>query len=261
MQTKPNIITIISDWGLRDHYVASFKGALMSKAPDAVIVDISHEVNKYQLKQAAFILKNSWKNFPEGTIHIIGVKSIESVECPHVVVQSNKHFFIGTDNGFFDLCIDTPIDRAIALDIIQDSPYYTFPERDRFIKAAVHILRGEPLEELGHELEKLKEFYKIQPVFYNNVITAHVVYIDSYGNVYFNLTKAEFDNWVGAKKIRIEYKGYEIQFVKAYDDVEISKACSFFSSSGFLQVAINMGSAANLLGIDDSSNIKITVLI
>ena len=78
------IITLTSDWGLKDHYLASVKGAIYSQLPGAVIVDISNQVSSFDLNQAAFIVRNSWRNFPDGTIHILGVNTEASIETPHI---------------------------------------------------------------------------------------------------------------------------------------------------------------------------------
>src|SRR5512133_2364165 len=97
------IITLTSDWGLRDHYTGSVKGAILRQLPDAVIVDISHSIQPHNLNQAAFIVRNSYRNFPEGTIHIIGVIEEASIESPHTLVVHDGHYFIGADNGIFSM--------------------------------------------------------------------------------------------------------------------------------------------------------------
>lgn len=99
------IITLTSDWGQKDHYAGAVKGAILTKMPEATIVDISHQIPPFEIEQAAFVLKNAWRNFPKGTVHIIGVNTEESDKFGHTVVEKDGHFFIGTDNGFFRCCL------------------------------------------------------------------------------------------------------------------------------------------------------------
>ena len=95
------IVTLTSDWGTRDYYAAAVKGTLLSMMPDVTIVDITHQINPFNISQAGFTLKHCYKNFPVGTIHIIAVETIESLDSPHVVVKAGGHYFISTDNGIF----------------------------------------------------------------------------------------------------------------------------------------------------------------
>jgi S-adenosylmethionine hydrolase len=135
------IITLTSDWGHSDHYIGAVKGSILSLLPDVKIIDISHQVAPFNIEQAAFILKNCYKNFPKGTIHIIGVNTEESDKNPHTVVFINDHYFIGTDNGIFSMIFDKPPKKIIELNIMQDSDYFTFSTRDRFVKAAIWALK------------------------------------------------------------------------------------------------------------------------
>src|SRR5512138_1750299 len=144
------IITLTSDWGLRDHYIGSVKGAILRQHPEAVIVDISHLVEPFNLNQAAFIIRNSYRSFPKGTIHILGINEEASIETPHTLVLHEGHYFIGADNGIFSLIFDEKPEQILEIDVVQDSDYYTFPSRDVFAKVACHIAQGLPYEELGH---------------------------------------------------------------------------------------------------------------
>ncbi len=97
------IITLTTDWGSKDHYLASVKGAILSKIPDATIIDISHEIAPFDLNQASYILKSVYKNFPKGSIHIIGVNCEASLDQSHVIIKEQEQYFIGADNGIFSL--------------------------------------------------------------------------------------------------------------------------------------------------------------
>ena len=100
------IITLTSDWGTKDHYLASVKGVILKQIPEARIVDISHNISPHNLTEAAFIIRNCYHDFPEGTIHIIGVSTIESEHTPHTIICTEGQYFIGADNGIFSLIFD-----------------------------------------------------------------------------------------------------------------------------------------------------------
>mgnify|MGYP001783033638 CR=1 FL=1 len=144
------IITLTSDWGLSDYYVGAVKGVIYSYCPQAVIVDITHNITPFDLKNAGFIVKNCYKNFPEGTIHILGIDTEESDEFSHIVVKADGHYFIGCDNGIFSIIIgDTPYE-AVTIEIPQDTGYFTFSSRDRFAKVASMLASGCQLSEIGN---------------------------------------------------------------------------------------------------------------
>ena len=120
------IITLTSDWGLKDHYVAAVKGTILSNMPEAIVVDISHDIPPFEIEQAAFVLRNAYPNFPKGSIHILGINTEESDKFGHTVIEHEGHFFIGTDNGIFSLLFELKPDKIVELTINQDSDYFTF---------------------------------------------------------------------------------------------------------------------------------------
>ena len=111
------VITICSDWNGRDYYLGALKGRLLSLCEGAQIVDMSHNIESYNIQQAAFIVKNAYHYYPEGSIHIITVNSETSSDQPYVVVYNNGHYFIGTDNGMFNLIFRDQPDEIIHLKV------------------------------------------------------------------------------------------------------------------------------------------------
>ena len=132
------IITLTTDMGTRDHYVAAVKGAIYSQLEEAKIVDISHHLARFDIAQCAFMLRNSYKEFPKGTVHIIGVDPVGSVDRGHMLVECDGHYFIGADNGIFSIIRCNP-EEYLQLNISQDSDDLTFPVKDVFAKAACHL--------------------------------------------------------------------------------------------------------------------------
>jgi hypothetical protein len=256
------IITLISDWGLSDHYVASVKGAILRRTPGVNIVDISHDIRHFDIKHASFVLRNSFRQFPEGTIHIIGIDSIESKAHQHLVVFAEGHYFIGADNGIFSLILESPPQKIISINVLQDTGYFTFPSRDRFAKVACHIAEGRDIEELGSPVPALVPKSLYQPVTEGNNILGRVMYIDAYENVFVNINEKLFRDTVQNRPFSINFRrdSYAINvLVKAYGDVPEGEMCALFSSNGLLQIAINQGKAASLLGLTIDYPVNVTV--
>ena len=256
------IITLTTDLGLKDYYIGSVKGAILSNCPQAIIVDISHNIEKFHIMEASFILKNAYKNFPEGTIHIIGVNTEASEETPHIAVYAEGHYFIGTDNGMFPLILDKRPDKIIALIPDTDKKLSTFPTKDIFVKAACHIAKGNPIEALGSVIENYTEKMPSRASTESNSIKGSVLYIDSYGNAITNITLEDFNLIGKSRNFKIQLKpsmkyaaefgdsDYSINAIrKTYSEVIEGEISALFNSSGLLEIAINKGNAARLLGM------------
>jgi S-adenosyl-L-methionine hydrolase (adenosine-forming) len=246
------VITLLSDWGLTDHYLAAVKGAILRILPGTMIVDISHNVNHFDIRQGSFIFREAFRQFPEGTIHILAIDDIESLRQAHVVVKAQGHYFICADNGLIPLILDEEPEKIIILRIPQDTGYFTFPARDRFAKAACHLAQSKPLEELGEETRKLNIKIHMKAIIEKEIIKGRVMFIDGYENAFTNITEKEFKDFVGNKPFTINFKrpDYKInKIVQAYGDVNEVEMCALFSTSGYLQIAVNKGKGASLLGL------------
>ena len=254
------IITLTSDWGLKDHYLASVKGALLGRMPDAIIVDITHLIPPFDIGQASFILRNCWKSFPKGTVHIVGINTEASLQTPHVAIAMEGHYFIGADNGIFGLIFDRQPDAIVELEIPQDGSTFTFSTRDVFVKAAVHLARGKDIEELGESRQTLNVKEHFNPVINEQGISGKIIYIDRYENVFTNISKELFLKVAANRKITIElgYTRYKLTRIsEAYGDVPEGEILALFSSTGLLQIAINKGNAAGLLGLSLDQAVRI----
>ena len=254
------IVTLTSDWGTRDYYAAAVKGTLFSMMPDVTIVDITHQINPFNISQAGFTLKHCYKNFPVGTIHIIAVETIESPDSPHVVVKAGGHYFISTDNGIFSLILDGKFDEAVCIDVPQDSDSFTFITRDRFARVASMIAHGEPLSNIGAPRERLNFGGAFCAVPRDNAISGVVTYVDSYGNIITNISKEMFDNERRGRDFTIMVKGdlYTVTKISdSYLDVGNVELVAIFGSHGFLEIALNRAPLATLYGINVDSPINV----
>lgn len=254
------IITLISDWGNSDYYTAAVKGMILSHIPDTQIIDITHEVTPFNSNEAAYILKNAYKNFPDGTVHIIGINTEESMNHPHTVAFYDKHYFIGTDEGIFSLIFDDDPDQVIELEIVQDTENFTFSSRDRFVKAAVHLIKGEPLEKLGSPKKEIKKKLLFEPIVDPNYIRGVIVHVDSYENLITNIPKSLFEKVVGKKKFSITFRSDSVSKISdSYGDVRPGEVVALFGSNNMLEIAINQANAASLLGMDLNHTVFVNI--
>lgn len=246
------IITLTTDWGSGNHYAGAVKGALLQRISGVQIIDITHDIPCFDIIQASFVLRNAYPAFPEGTIHLLGVNTEAGIDTPHVLVLHNGQFFIGADNGIFSLMFDKAPLEAIELEILQDSDYFTFSTKDVFVKAAAMIAGGKTLKELGHPYQALNERIAFKPVVYPGKIVGKVIFIDGYENVFVNIDKKLFRE-VGKGRdfmIGLRLPGEAIrQLYESYSDVVPGERLALFGTSGFLEIAINQGKAASLLGL------------
>ena len=244
------IITLISDWGLKDYYTAAVKGMIFKSFPEANVIDITHQIPPFDDAQAAYILKNAYKSFPDGTVHIIGVNTEESVNHPHSVAYYDKQYFIGTDNGVFSMIFEKKPDKMVVLDILQDTDHFTFSGRDRFVKAAVHLARGGNIEELGSATDDLVNKILFEPVVDKNSIRGVVAHIDIYENLITNIPRSLFMKAVKGRSFTISLRTGQARTIHtSYDDVSPGNIVALFASNDMLEIAINKGKAASLLGI------------
>lgn len=257
------IITLTSDWGRKDHYAGSVKGAIYRMLPEATIVDITHDIPAFDMNQAAFVARHACRDFPPGTIHIIDVNSEASIQSPHTLVQANGHWFIAADNGIFSLILDEQHpDLIIEIDIIQDSGYFTFPARDLFAKVACHIARGEDPKELGPVRSQIVRRMPLRPVVQGNMIRGHVIYIDHYGNAITNIPESLFRSAVKNNKFEITFRSpnYRITHIStSYKDVSLGEMLALFSTTGLLEIALRDDEAATLLGLGQDQPVLVEI--
>lgn len=255
------VITLTTDWGLKDHYVSAVKGYILSQLPGVNIIDISHLSPSHDMVQASFIFLNSYRNFPEGTVHVIGVNSIREDEenSEYIAVYDKGHYFIGCDNGFFSIVFPQDPEKIVLLSAAKDLKT-TFPERDIFVKAACHLANGGLPEDLGDEKTGMNRKLILQPVVDDKVIRAAVAYVDSYKNLITNVSKELFEQVARGRNFIIFIRSFEYELnkiSKSYHEVDKGEKLALFNSSGYLEIAINKGPASTLLGLKNGDSIRI----
>ncbi len=264
------IITLTTDFGEKDHFAGAVKGAIYSELSDVKIVDVSHSVSPFHITEAAYIIQNAYRSFPKDTIHLIGIDSELNPENKHIAVYLDGHYFICANNGIISMLASEIKPEKIVEINIHDRIETNFPVLDVFVKVACHIARGGTLDVIGKPITNIKEIRDLRPVVNseNNQIIGNVIYIDNYGNVVSNITKAFFeeigkgrDFTIQARRATFEtiYTNYSdaINFELPKDKrEEDGKKLAIWNSSNYLELAIyksnpsTVGSASTLFGLE-----------
>jgi S-adenosylmethionine hydrolase len=272
-----SIITLTTDYGLKDHFVGSLKGKILSEYPDASIVDISHYIDPFNTVEASYILGASYSSFPKGTVHLIGVDMEFNKENQHIVMQWNDHYFIAADNGILSILSQKIVPQKIVTINIHDRLQNDATDIDVFVKVACHIAKGGLLNVIGKELKSIKQVTDLQSVVADdgNSLKGYVIYIDHFGNVVTNISKKQFLEVAKGRPYEIVLKTKNIKTILPnYSAIASSdkypikyyegEKLAIFNEAGFLEIAIfrsnpsKVGSANSLLGLNyrDAITIK-----
>ncbi|HRD52463.1 MAG TPA: SAM-dependent chlorinase/fluorinase [Flavobacteriales bacterium] len=260
------IITLTTDMGTKDHYVAVVKAAIMQQEPSALVVDITHEVRPFHTAMAAHVARNAFPAFPAGSIHIIGVNPEADAITAHVVARHEGHHFITADNGILPLVFEGRPYEAFELTMKLDDHHAAFPTRSVFVKAACHLARGGTAETIGRRMPNLRELIGFAPSIQENAIVGRATYVDHYGNVMTNIKRSLFDEMVSGRSFRIRFGRTANDLTKihtTYSDVSNGVCLAFFNASGHLEIAVNKGSdgngggASRLLGLHEGDAVRV----
>ncbi len=264
-----NIVTLTTDFGLKDFSVGVTKAALMQRIEGVQIVDISHQISPFNLAEAAYILKHSYSAFPKGSIHIVGIESEQTPENQHLAMAFNGHYFIGANNGIFSLLMEEQKAEKIVEINIHNNIISSFPVLDTFVQIAAHLSQKGTLEVVGRPLKKIKELTNIKPVVdpEKKQLLGSVIYIDNYGNIITNITQKLFQSIGKTRPFTIFARNVKFKKIHAsYSDAidwslpkekrqEDGKKIALFNSAGHLELALyksnptTVGGANSLFGL------------
>lgn len=264
-----SIITLITDFGYKDQFVAQMKGEIYSNNPESQVVDISHNISPFNIMEAAYILENSYKSFPENTIHIIDVDSEKNKEKKHIIVKLDNHYFITSDNGIMSILSQNINYQEIYEISILNELKPMQSSLKTFSKVACHLSMGGKPEIVGKKINNLKIVKNLKPFVNseNTQIISSVIYIDHFGNVITNIKKSFFEEIGKGRKFEISARNYKFNKIySSYSDIinfnisedqrsDEGKALIIFNSNNYLQISIyrsnpeNVGTAATLLGL------------
>jgi S-adenosylmethionine hydrolase len=251
------VITLTTDWYNNDYYIGAVKGSIYNHNDNITVVDITHNIKPFNIYQAAFILKNTFRFFPKGSVHIIGVKTEAYKDQKYIAAKMNDQYFLGTDNGIFSLLFKDE-DKVEFVSI--ESEKSSFPVLDVFSKVACRLLEGENFDSLGNKVEQVERIVPLRATIDESSISGSIVYIDSFQNAISNVSKDLF-NRIGKGrpfKIYVQSNHYVISKInEAYQETSVGELLAIFNSLNLLEIAINGGNAAELLNLDTNSTIRI----
>ncbi len=158
-----SIITLTSDYGLKDHFVGALKGKIISEYKEALIIDISHQIDPFNSIEASYIITSAFASFPKGTVHIIGVDAERNKENQHIAMQWNDHYFVCADNGILGLMLQKILPQKLVGINIHDRLPENATDLDVFVKVACHIAKGGSLNVIGREITSINQITEMQP--------------------------------------------------------------------------------------------------
>ena len=264
-----SIITLTSDYGLKDHFVGALKGKILSEYSEAKITDISHEIDPFNTVEASYIISASYSSFPKGTVHLIGVDMEHNKENQHIVMQWNDQYFIASDNGILSMLSQKIVPQKMVAINIHDRLPSDAADLDVFVTVACHLAKGGLMNVIGKEINSIKQVTDLQAVLSadGNSLKGHVIYIDHFGNVVTNISKKYFIEVAKGRPYEIVLKTKNIKTIlpnysaiansdkypiKSYEGEKLA----IFNEAGFLEIAIfrsnpsKVGSANSLLGLN-----------
>jgi S-adenosylmethionine hydrolase len=255
-----SIITLTTDFGVHDAYVAAMKGVILGINKKATIVDVCHTITPQNITEAAYVLSAVTKYFPDGTIHIAVVDPGVGTKRRPVLLVTPQAYFIGPDNGIFNYVASSPQSRAQAFHL-NNQRYWlsplsnTFHGRDIFAPVAANLSLGVPPHELGEMIESLGKAELSQPtVSKDGTIIGKVIHADHFGNLITNIMEHDLPKG----QVFIETGGHIIDDIStSYEDDE--GLLAIIGSDGRLEVSVYKGSAARYLGVGVGGEVKVGV--
>jgi S-adenosyl-L-methionine hydrolase (adenosine-forming) len=260
------LITLLTDFGDRDSFVASMKGVILTINPHATIVDLSHHVPPHSIEDAAYLLKSSYRYFPEGTVHVAVVDpGVGSARRP-LIAKSEHYFFLAPDNGLL-----TPIlteDGEMEVREIENSdfrltsPGHTFDGRDLFAPAAAWLTRQQPFASFGRLIDDCKTFTISKPKWEAKALVGEIVHVDRFGNLISNLTPHHVKEIRDVTKrpdplIRITCHTID-GLVGSYQEGDTQLPRALINSNGQLEIFLKESSAASLLQLGKKESVRLT---
>jgi hypothetical protein len=257
------IVTLTTDFGLKDPYVAEMKVVILGISPDATIIDVSHEIEKFNIRMGVYVLASVSPYFPKGTIHVAIVDPGVGTTRRPIIIQTKHGYYVGPDNGLLTLAATKQgiehIYRISNKRFMLPKISSTFHGRDIFAPAAAHLANGTLPEEFGPEISKIvtPEFAKI--IRRNNTLVGEVIHIDDFGNIITNFGEKELElmNAKALVNVKLEGVKQKLKLCKSYADIKPKKPLAIIGSHNFLEISINQGDAAKHFKIKSGDKVTL----
>jgi S-adenosylmethionine hydrolase len=258
MMLDPRLITFTTDFGTRDGFVAQMKGVILGINPRARLIDVTHDIKPFSVLEGALVLKGICPHFPSGTIHMAVVDPGVGSKRRGIVLCTEEQAYVGPDNGLFSLIMSD--NRACIMreiqnpDFMRPEPHPTFHGRDIFAPTAAHLSAGRPFEEVGPVVHDPTMLF-IPSVKENaEGLEGAVIYVDRFGNLTSNIDMVMLNKIVGTVCVgNVTIQGLS----RFFGEVPEGKATALINSFGLLEIAVNQGSAAQVLGIGKGEPVRV----
>ncbi len=263
MVKAPSIITLLTDFGYAGEYVGVMKGVILGINPQCQLVDLTHQITPQNIQQAAFVLKNSYRFFPPGTIHLVVVDPGVGTKRRPIILKKDGYFFVGPDNGVFGLVLKKGKYTAVeitSLSILKRPISSTFHGRDIFAPVAAHLSLGKEMRQFGPRVTNLQQLAWPPPVIKDQKIIGQIIFVDSFGNLITNIDRDFFVSQIAGRQFKIKIKKWSLSCLQeTYAQVPEGKILALWGSAGYLEIAINRGHAQRTLKMGPGDPIIISL--
>jgi len=261
---KKPIITLLTDFGTKDHYVASMKGVILSINPRCLLIDITHQVSPHDIQEGAFTLANAYSHFPKGTIHLAVVDPGVGGERKPLLLVTENYFFVGPDNGLFTMITQKEsVNKIIALDKQRyhlSSVSKTFHGRDIFAPVAAHLSMGVKPNALGHRIDSLFWLGFEGPRIKEGKLSGEILHVDPFGNLVSNIDEGRLIRFIRGRPCAIRVGRKTIRGLKkGYWEGKKGEPIALFGSGGFLEISVREDNAQMSLKVKRGDPIQITI--
>ncbi len=261
------MIAFMTDWGYKSYYVGVAKGVIKTINPNATIVDLTHGIEPFNVRMAMHMLARSVNDFPRETVFLVVIDQGVGTERKAIAFKSkNGYFFVGPDNGVFTLCytefgIEEMVELKNTKYFYKKSPTFTFHGRDIFAPVAAYIDTGIKLSDIGSRLKE-PVFLPINEASFNGkTVRGEIAFYDGFGNletnVHFDLFKNLNKNLGDEIHVKVEEKIFKVRYVKAFGEVDPGELLIHQDCSGYMEIAVNLGSAKERIKADQGVRLEI----
>ena len=259
------VITLLTDYGITDSYVAEVKGAILKISPDVIIIDISHDVGNYDISSGAFHMARAVPYFPIGTIHVGVVDPGVGSSRKAIIVKAGSMWFVGPDNGILAPAVDRlGYEQAWEITNHKLLPHKVsdvFDGRDVFGPAGALLSKGVSPDEIGTRIDEIIRLPNYQPEIRGDVIYGNIIHVDGFGNVVTNITYETLERMgitdKTSLKLTVEGKEYTSPYVRRFSAVKPRELLFLVAGGGYMEISVNQGNAAKRLGLRRGTEIAV----
>jgi S-adenosylmethionine hydrolase len=249
------LLTLTSDIGQQDFLIGAVKGQLLQTNQAFSLIDITHSLSPFNYPQSAYVCRNAIKNFPSGTFHLILVNLFDEKPEHMLIAEHNDHFIGCADNGLLTMILEEVPQKTVALALDKNQQKNTLYCASVFAKAFNELHNGKKIEDIGDAGVSIHVKNPLRPMLGNDYIEGQIIFIDNFENVIVNIHKDEFEEQRKGRSFKIVFKRDEVidKISDTYADVPEGEKLALFNAAGYLEIAINKGNAAGLLGLQNFS--------